>query len=274
MTSVSTRVELRVPEEVAGTLSTLLTTRTGTAPRRLDAHTLRLDLAVFEPDLPDAVGGWLAGMRVTDASVSTGAPGDLRPGWPQTPGIIGGWLHLHSAVGANAPAHAVRVDLDPGLCFGSGWSITSRLCARALDTLLPRSGCLEGKTVLDVGCGAGLFSVALALLGAQVVAIDRWPTAVRQTRLNADAAGVGDRVQVCAAEASGLAGLQFDLIVANLAPAVDLGPVLVPLALDAVALSGLQVTQAQRTLAAYRPLSEWSRRIESPWLALALVRDV
>ena len=35
---------------------------------------------------------------------------------------------------------------------------------------------LRGAAVLDVGCGAGLLSEALAREGATVAAIDRWPS--------------------------------------------------------------------------------------------------
>jgi 2-polyprenyl-3-methyl-5-hydroxy-6-metoxy-1,4-benzoquinol methylase len=46
-------------------------------------------------------------------------------------------------------------------------------------------GGLEGKTILDVGCGVGSNSLALAVRGAAVHAIDVSPEAVRLTRENA-----------------------------------------------------------------------------------------
>ncbi|MCL2195888.1 MAG: 50S ribosomal protein L11 methyltransferase, partial [Oscillospiraceae bacterium] len=52
--------------------------------------------------------------------------------------------------------------LDPGVAFGSGSHATTRLCLQALEEHV-RHGC----TVLDIGCGSGILSIAAALLGAQ-----------------------------------------------------------------------------------------------------------
>ena len=48
---------------------------------------------------------------------------------------------------------------------------------------------LAGVRVLDVGCGAGLFSEGLARMGAQVTAIDPCPDNIRAAREHAEADG-------------------------------------------------------------------------------------
>src|SRR6188768_1015207 len=49
---------------------------------------------------------------------------------------------------------------------------------------------LEGKTALDVGCGAGLLAEPLARLGANVTAIDAAPELIATAQLHARGQGL------------------------------------------------------------------------------------
>jgi 2-polyprenyl-6-hydroxyphenyl methylase/3-demethylubiquinone-9 3-methyltransferase len=51
--------------------------------------------------------------------------------------------------------------------------------------VIERSGGLRGKRVLDIGCGGGLLSEAMALTGAQVTGIDLAPATVEVAQLHA-----------------------------------------------------------------------------------------
>lgn len=65
----------------------------------------------------------------------------------------------------------------------------------------------EGDTAVDVGCGPGYFTIPMArLVGPRgtVVAVDIQPGMLEKTRRRAERAGVGDRVRLCLAEATGL----------------------------------------------------------------------
>jgi ribosomal protein L11 methyltransferase len=82
------------------------------------------------------------------------------------------------------PAGAVAVVIDPGRAFGTGAHATTRLCLELLQEAEPTS-------VLDVGCGSGVLSVAAAKLGfAPVTAVDIDDMALETTRANAEANGV------------------------------------------------------------------------------------
>lgn len=60
-------------------------------------------------------------------------------------------------------------------------------------------GPVEGKTLLDVGCGDGQNSVMLARMGAKVTGIDVSPRAIEVAHRRAEVNGVSDRVRfVCA----------------------------------------------------------------------------
>jgi ribosomal protein L11 methyltransferase len=76
------------------------------------------------------------------------------------------------------------VVIDPGRAFGTGAHATTRLCLELLQDVEPAS-------LLDVGCGSGVLSVAAAKLGfAPVTAVDIDEVALEVTRANASANGV------------------------------------------------------------------------------------
>ena len=68
---------------------------------------------------------------------------------------------------------------------------------------------LEGKSALDVGCGAGLLAEPLARLGAEVTAIDAAPELIAAAREHA--AGQGLEIDYRVAAVENVEG-QFDLV--------------------------------------------------------------
>ena len=105
-----------------------------------------------------------------------------------------GWRAFHHGVHVgrfwvgppweDAPRGAVTVVIDPGRAFGTGAHATTRLCIIALEEL-------ERGSLLDVGCGSGVLSIAAAKLGfAPVLAVDADAAAIEATRSNARANGV------------------------------------------------------------------------------------
>jgi 2-polyprenyl-3-methyl-5-hydroxy-6-metoxy-1,4-benzoquinol methylase len=67
---------------------------------------------------------------------------------------------------------------------------------RRLDLTLERLGALEGRTVLDVGCGSGRYCIAFAARGAaRVVGVDFAPAMIDLARDLAAKAGVADRCE-------------------------------------------------------------------------------
>ena len=74
------------------------------------------------------------------------------------------------------------LNIDPGLAFGTGGHETTRLCLEMCEKYLK-----EGDSVLDVGCGSGILSIATLLLGAdRAVGVDIDETAVRTAAENAE----------------------------------------------------------------------------------------
>jgi len=82
------------------------------------------------------------------------------------------------------PGDALVVVVDPGRAFGTGSHPTTQLCLQFLQELEPSS-------LLDVGCGSGVLSIAAALLGFDpVVGIDIEGPSIEATRENARTNGV------------------------------------------------------------------------------------
>ena len=150
---------------------------------------------------------------------------------------------------AAAPDDAVTVRLDPGLAFGTGTHPTTALCLEWLDGLE-----LDGRTVLDYGCGSGILAIAALKLGAaSAVAMDIDPQAVSATRDNAANNGVADRLEVVGSDAA-ISG-RFDVVVANIlaGPLVELADSVTARLSNAgdLALSGILSEQVEEIVSAY-----------------------
>ena len=91
----------------------------------------------------------------------------------------------------------------PGLFFSSG------VLATEIEQRRP-----VGLTVLDVGCGSGLLSLAASRAGASVTAVDINSEAVRATAANASANDLAVEALQSDLFAS-LVGRRFDLVVVN-----------------------------------------------------------
>jgi len=149
---------------------------------------------------------------------------------------------------------AVNLILDPGLAFGSGTHETTALCLEWLE-----SETLDGKIVIDYGCGSGILAIAAIKLGAhKAIGTDNDPQAMLASRENAQRNQISPR--------------QLELIhVGNdKAPSINSADVLVanilaqPLRLLAkelvskvhsggkIALSGLLTEQAQEIMDIYQ----------------------
>lgn len=112
----------------------------------------------------------------------------------------------------NAQGRTV-LHLEPGLAFGSGTHDTTRLCLEALEKYAG-----SGKTVLDVGCGSGILSIAAMLLGcesAQGVDIDA--LAVKTAAENAVGNGFNEpQIKYVQGNLTDKINGKFDIILANI----------------------------------------------------------
>lgn len=175
------------------------------------------------------------------------------------------WVGLHPV-----PEESVTVvAIEPGPTFGLGDHPTTVLTLRAMLAALT-----PGATVLDVGCGSGVLSIAAVMRGASTAdAIDISPAAARATMDNAGINGVADLVHVSTTPLGEVDG-NYDIVLANI-----LAPTLVDLAghlqrvteRDGVlVISGVLADRVDHVLAALAPMREVDRVTRDGWAAISL----
>jgi ribosomal protein L11 methyltransferase len=87
----------------------------------------------------------------------------------------------------NPPSIPLRI--APTLTFGSGFHPATQLCLKLLERHV-----IPGMKTLDLGCGSGILSVAIAKLNAQVLALDNDDRSVEATQ----AAAIWNQVNITA----------------------------------------------------------------------------
>lgn len=111
----------------------------------------------------------------------------------------------------NTPKADYEIVIDPKMAFGTGHHQTTHLMISAL-----LKYDVEGLSVLDMGCGSGVLAILAEMRGAsRVVAIDNDEWAYRNTLENIAINGC-KRINAMLGDAQLLAGMEFDLILANI----------------------------------------------------------
>ncbi|MEX2261928.1 MAG: 50S ribosomal protein L11 methyltransferase [Bryobacteraceae bacterium] len=163
------------------------------------------------------------------------------------------------------PPGRVRIPVNPGLACGTGAHEATRLCLEALEDYLR-----PGMSVLDVGTGSGILSLAAVLLGAgHVIACDDDPaaTAVARSRLPPGVALLTGSLDAVAPETA-------DLILCNISAeaAIELADGFARCLRTggAALISGFQADREEEVAQALATVRE--RRTEGEWRLLISTR--
>jgi ribosomal protein L11 methyltransferase len=174
----------------------------------------------------------------------------------------------------------VIIRIDPGMAFGTGTHPTTQLCLELLETVFDELNDFSYPlSVIDVGCGSGILSVAALKLGSNIaLGVDIDEASVKNSRENADNNGIStEKFLIGLGSVAEVKAGQYPLSQAPLVLANILAPVLVRLfdagladliaPEGAVILSGILEHQATDViqagekqglkLAATRQINDW-----------------
>ncbi len=246
----------------------------GLAPQEPDRGELEAALAGMAADCGLPVPPALNIQQVEDRDWVT----ESQRGFP--PVRAGRYFVYGSHESDPVPPGRIGIRIDAGQAFGTGHHDSTLGCLVALDGLARR---YRFAAPLDVGCGSGILSIAMAKTwGVPVKACDIDPVAIRVARYNIRDNGVSALVSPFVGR--GLAGRRvgrkraYDLILANIlarpiiAMAPDVAARLMP---GGVAVfSGILAREAQGVLCAYRiqGFRLIRRIIIGEWATLVLAR--
>lgn len=110
------------------------------------------------------------------------------------------------------PDNRKILKIDPGAAFGTGTHATTSLCLELLEQYTK-----NGDSVLDIGCGSGILSIAGVLLGAEnAIGVDIDEAAVKVAGVNAEMNGVGDRTSYIHGDLAEKVSGKFSVVCANI----------------------------------------------------------
>lgn len=135
------------------------------------------------------------------------------------PIVIGDRCVIHSTFHKDVPQAEYDILIDPQMAFGTGHHSTTQLMVmRLLDTPM------EGKHVLDMGCGTGILGILASMRGAKRVEgidIDEWcirntEENIRLNRISNMAVGLGDATLLGTDSKEHIEAKEFDIVIANI----------------------------------------------------------
>ncbi|MCQ3938208.1 MAG: 50S ribosomal protein L11 methyltransferase [Chloroflexi bacterium] len=215
--------------------------------------------------------------------------------WKQhyKPILIGERLLILPAWLENPDPKRIPIKIDPGMAFGTGTHPTTQLCLELMERSFDNRPLTtdDGKSsivhrpssVIDVGCGSGILSIAALKLGAEkVLGVDIDIESVRNSRENADLNGIGDELILGQGSVAEVLAGQFAFKSAPLVVANILAPVLIRLFEAGLAdliepngeiiLSGILDHQAESVVEAgqARGLKRGETRQMKDWVAISM----
>lgn len=145
---------------------------------------------------------------------------DWNETWEQEQGFepieIDGKLVVYDVLHTDAASldAPMTIGIHARNAFGTGTHETTRMMLSSIMNMP-----LEGKRVLDCGCGTGILAIAALKCGAKETVgydIDEW--SVENTRHNAELNGVGENVHVFEGDSKVLSHVDgvFDVVMANI----------------------------------------------------------
>lgn len=150
---------------------------------------------------------------------------DWMEAWKKyyTPLKIGKKLEIVPSWMESKNPELIAIKINPGMAFGTGTHPSTQLCLEHLEV-----EAIQGKTLIDIGCGSGILSIAAIKLGmSHAVAVDIDNAAVKNTEANAKINGVLDHLEIGLGSVAEVAGLKYSINQAPLVVVNILAPVII-----------------------------------------------
>lgn len=128
------------------------------------------------------------------------------------PLFVGNILHIRAGFHPSVEGY-IDIVIEPQMSFGTGHHPTTNMMLQRLSSVREK---LRGSSVLDMGCGTGLLSIAASKLGASdVLAVDNDSRCIENSLLNAHKNQCSN-IQVRGGDVQDLPDKRFHLIMANI----------------------------------------------------------
>ncbi len=165
---------------------------------------------------------------------------------------------------------ATVIVIEPSMGFGTGHHATTRLCLRLLSDLD-----VSDLSVLDLGTGSGVLTMAAALSGARrVLGIDVDVDAIQSAETSARMNTLPDTIEFQVSDFRSAPPAPAEVVLANLTGGMltSSGPQIAALVKPGgqMILSGFDHTEVDGVLAAFPGFTALQRLIEDNWIALHL----
>lgn len=211
------------------------------------------DLAIESVELPD--DDWAARSQATLTMIHAGRF-IIAPPWDLPAGDV----------------DATVIVIEPSMGFGTGHHATTRMCLRLLSDLD-----VSDLTVLDLGTGSGVLTMAAALSGARrVIGIDVDVDAIQSAETSARMNTLPDTIAFEVSDFRTAPPAAADLVLANLTGGMltSSGPQIAALVKPGgrLILSGFDHTEIDAVLRAFPVFIEAQRLAEDNWQAVRLNR--
>jgi ribosomal protein L11 methyltransferase len=175
----------------------------------------------------------------------------------------------------------IAVKIDPSMAFGTGTHPSTQLCLELVEDYTQ-----PGKSLIDIGCGSGILSIAALKLGAKhALAVDIDAESVKETQKACADNSVAERVETGQGSVTEVTAGNFSIRQAPVVLANILAPILIRL-FDAgmadtierggvIILAGILAEQGQsvRVSAESKGLLYIEERHKGDWVALVMKKS-
>ena len=159
---------------------------------RLNANGIDFELVKTNVDDTNWLNGWKKFFKCTEI----GEKLVIRPSWEEYDNI----------------SNRKILSIDPGAAFGTGTHATTSLCLTILERYVNND-----STVLDIGCGSGILSIASVLLGAKYSdGVDIDEQSVKVAKENAELNFVSDKTNYIVGNLADEIEGKYSIVCANI----------------------------------------------------------